>query len=161
MSAVEDLKHLTSADLAAIRLRDSAVKIFTDRFGGRFVLRADGRHHGQHAIMDRRRLLEHIDTLAALTLVAKDMAALPITVISSRRECGWVIEAPTPGNDAESVYLWVPPAPPLVASPSAWTPDVEKAMRFAREGDVRAFMRTSALSAVLVRPKFFEKVTPC
>lgn len=54
---------LTAQQLGEIRVRDSAVQIYRDRFGGEWVGQKEGRLHGQHAIMDRRRLLAHLDVL--------------------------------------------------------------------------------------------------
>jgi hypothetical protein len=56
-------KALTAQQLGEIRVRDSAVQIYRDRFGGEWVGQKEGRLHGQHAIMDRRRLLAHLDVL--------------------------------------------------------------------------------------------------
>lgn len=67
------LMPLTETQLDEIRRRDSRAAVHTDDFGGEFVLAKDGRMHGQHAIMDRRRLLKHVDEVnqrlsAALSL---------------------------------------------------------------------------------------------
>jgi hypothetical protein len=54
---------MTPGELEEVRRRDTNVRVYCDRFGGEYVLNKDGRTHGQHAIMDRRRLLRHIDEL--------------------------------------------------------------------------------------------------
>jgi len=149
---------LTAQQLGEIRVRDDSVQIFRDKFGGDWVGHKEGRLHGQHAIMDRRRLLKHLDDIAAVNVVAKDIAAMPITITASLRECGWVVEAPPLGGRTDpNRYLYIGAGENCVQ----WTVDCLEALRFAREADVRAFMSMSALSALLVRPTFKEWVTPC
>lgn len=137
-----DASRISVEDLQAIRLRDSVVKVYVDKYGGRYVLRADGRTHGQHAIMDRRLLLEYLDDLSSCTAAVA-------------RDSGWVIEA-----QAECMYLFIPPGASLQSS---WTPLSREGIRFARQEDARDFMRTtSALSNIRFRPQFFTWVTtPC
>lgn len=155
-------KPLTSQELGEIRVRDGRVQINTDNFGGKWVAQREGRIHGQHAIMDRRRLLAHLDTLAGVDVVAKGIAAMPISITASLRECGWVMEAPsmpthTPGQPSAAQYMCFRTGTPDLQ----WTDDPRQALRFAREDDVRAFMGLSGLAVFLTRPKFFEWVTPC
>lgn len=148
---------ITADDLATMRLRDSAVTVYSDRFGGKFVLSKDGRLHGQHAIMDRHRLLKHLDSLVSLGSV--DFAASDKSHSAAfMRECGWVIEAPPrPGQTCGTQYLIVQAG----TAEAHWTADAREGLRFAREDDARAFMSMSALSVLLVRPAFKEWVTPC
>lgn len=142
---------ITADDLATMRLRDSAVTVYSDRFGGKFVLSKDGRLHGQHAIMDRHRLLKHLDDLAR-------GAPRDLVVAAQSCECGWVIEAPPrPGQTCGTQYLIVQAG----TAEAHWTADAREGLRFAREDDARAFMSMSALSVLLVRPAFKEWVTPC
>lgn len=54
---------MTTDELDEVRRRDSRVAVYRDKFGGEYVLVQDGRTHGQHAIMDRRHLLAHVDEL--------------------------------------------------------------------------------------------------
>ena len=54
---------MKQADLDLVRIRVANTPIYRDKFGGEYVLYQDGRKYGQHAIMDRKRLLEHIDAL--------------------------------------------------------------------------------------------------
>lgn len=54
---------MTAAELDEIRRRDANVVVYVDKYGGEFVMNRDGRIHGQHAIMDRRRLLKHVADL--------------------------------------------------------------------------------------------------
>lgn len=149
-------KALTSQELGEIRVRDSRVQIHTDDFGGKWVAQKEGRIHGQHAIMDRRRLLAHLDTLAALDV------QMPVYITATLRECGWVMEAPplpghTLGQAAVTQYMCFKNGTPDLQ----WTDDPRQALRFAREDDVRAFMGLTPLAPLLTRPKFFEWVTPC
>jgi hypothetical protein len=153
---------LSIQQLGEIRVRDGAVQIFRDTYGGEWVGTKEGRLHGQHAIMDRRRLLAHLDTLAALDVVAEDIVAMPMTITPTLRECGWVMEAPsmpthTPGQPSAAQYMCFRTG----TADLQWTEDPRKALRFAREDDVRAFMRLTPLAQLLTSPKFFEWVTPC
>jgi hypothetical protein len=165
---------LTPDDLKTMRLRDSAVPVYRDTFGGEYVLNKDGRMHGQHAIMDRRRLLEHLSTLAQLDIVAKDIVQIQPTIstrdrsagnglfgVGQMRECGWVIEAPPIADSIAQglLYLFIEPG---ATDNVKWTSDARKALRFARDADCVAFMNLSpVLSAILTRPAFKEWVTPC
>lgn len=151
---------LTAQQLGEIRVRDSAVQVYRDRFGGEWVGQKEGRLHGQHAIMDRRRLLNHLDQIITVTTTARPMDATFIA--ASLRECGWVMEAQsmpthTPGKPSAAQYMCFKTGTPDLQ----WTDDPRQALRFAREDDVRAFMGLTALAALLTRPKFFEWVTPC
>lgn len=148
---------LSNRDLGEMRARDSQVTVFRDVHGGEWVARKDGRVYGQHAVMDRRRLLRHLDGLIRMTSTQHG------EVIQGKAyECGWVVEAPQPtgigGPNIPPKYLYVPRDE---VSGVQWTMEPRKAMRFAREDDVRAFMNMSALSIVLIRPKFFEWETQC
>lgn len=151
---------ITADDLATMRLRDSAVTVYSDKYGGKFVLSKDGRLHGQHAIMDRHRLLKHLDALAALSSLAPvDFAASDKSLSAvSMRESGWVIEAPPrPGQTCGTQYLFIQTG----SVELKWTAESRDALRFAREDDARAFMSLSALSVLLIRPAFKEWVTTC
>jgi len=142
---------LTAQQLGEIRVRDDAVQVFRDKFGGDWVGHKEGRLHGQHAIMDRRRLLAHLDVIVSTDSV-------PEVIEAHECECGWVVEAPPLGGRSDpNRYLYIGAGENCVQ----WTVDWLEALRFAREDDVRAFMSMSALSALLVRPAFKECVTPC
>jgi hypothetical protein len=54
---------LTREQLEQIRIRVVNTPIYRDKYGGEYVMYQDGRKYGQHAIMDRKRLIEHIDAL--------------------------------------------------------------------------------------------------
>ena len=155
--------HLTADDLKTMRVRDAAVTVYVDHFGGRYVLSKDGRMHGQHAIMDRRRLLEHLVVLDSLTKVANDIVQIqPVLTthgFGQFRECGWVIEAPPmAGQSGPAKYLLIQAGDQSVQ----FTEDSRQALRFARDEDCIAFMNLSpVLSAILTRPAFKEWVSPC
>lgn len=145
---------ISSSQLGEIRVRDGAVQIFVDKFGGEWVGHKEGRMHGQHAIMDRRRLLRHIDAPTKTELEPGQS----FTPFARHSECGWVVEAPPrPGQTCGTQYLYVRTGTVDVQ----WTEDSRDALRFAREDDVRAFMALSALSRLLIRPAFKEWETPC
>jgi hypothetical protein len=54
---------MTLDELEEVRRRDSNVRVYHDKHGGEYVMNKDGRIHGGHAVMDRRRLLKHVDEL--------------------------------------------------------------------------------------------------
>lgn len=168
--------ELSKRDLGEIRVRDGAVLIYRDKFGGPWVGHKEGRLHGQHAIMDRRRLLAHVDHLVAererlACRVAEDPVITDGAAGRTIEDCaksqflpakygesGWVIEAPPrPGQTIGTQYLFVQTGNVSVQ----WTEDPREALRFAREDDVRAFMAMSTLSVLLIRPKFFEWEALC
>jgi hypothetical protein len=166
---------LTAQQLGEIRVRDSAVLVYRDRFGGEWVGQKEGRLHGQHAIMDRRRLLAYIDVLAkaesdracsipadgfVTTAEAAEHSLDDCNAFAGPKlcECGWVIEAPPAGGrPVPPQYLCIRPGEKGVE----WTLDDKAALRFAREDDCKTFMSLSVLAPLLVRPAFKEWVTPC
>ena len=54
---------MTKSDFDQLVARDRKVRVYTDRFGGKFVMKKDGRIHGAQACVDRSELIEYIETL--------------------------------------------------------------------------------------------------